>query len=246
MANRMQDLRELLQGDAPAHGGRAHLLGGDLLGDLLGEIDGEMDGDLLGDLVGDVQQAARGQWKGRGGNALQHLNPAEIHQLRLLLARKRQQMMNVRNAPPLMNGVPGVPQTTQSRGFLPFFSLGGGQPFVVLGSGSNQSFTFQSQPQRPVRLHRLVAAVGYTPSVAGEANPTVGIITEIKVGQTSLFAGEGGIPLDMFAAQVMNSQFDGVSAGPGVAITVSGIAYGTIIATAALNITLGAYADQVI
>lgn len=246
MANRMQDLRDLLQGDAPERG-RQHLLGGDLLGDLLGEMDGDVEGDLLGELLGaDPVNAARGVWNKQRHPGMHHLSPQDIAFLRAMIARKRAQGLNVRQAPPLVNGLPGVPQTTQSRGFLPFFALGGATPYgQVTGPVTNPTIIFQAQPQRPVRLHRLVGSRGYTPAAA-ESDPTVPVITEIKVGQTSLFAGEGGIPLDMFKPEVMNSQFDGVSAGPGVSITITCQVYGTLVAGAKAQISLGAYADQVI
>ena len=72
------------------------------------------------------------------------------------------------------------------------------------------------------------------------------MITDIKVGQTSIMAGSGGMPLSMFRPEVMNSQFNGVSAGPGVEIILQIQMLGTIPATAQKTCTLGGYADQVV
>lgn len=218
--NRMRDFRDLLQGDSAD---------GDLLGEIVGaDLLGEMDGDLVGRAWGKFQ-------------AGRPLSAMETMQLRQLLRNQLQGSLQVRNSPPLLNRVPGVPQTTQSRAFLPFQTTGGA-PVASFGPGTDQRVTFLSRPQRPIRLHRLVA----TKASSVSPDPTNAVITEFKVGQTSLLAGSGGVPLDMFRPEVMNSAFDGVSSGPGVDLVIEITLIGTIPAAQSQTVSIGAYADQLI
>lgn len=251
MSGRMEDLRTLLSGDR-------EYLGMDLMGD----IEGDLEGDLVGDLLG-WSPGYGGQGNNTGRSALMklrqngpaHLNPSEVAWMRQNFGRM-QAMVNqfqqgavpVRNAPPLFNRVPGVPQTTQSRAFQPFVAQGGansGTPVLTFTSVVGTQGALVAMPQRPVRLHNIVADVSYQPAVA-EADPTTTFVTAFLIGQTSMFASSGGIPLSMFFAQVFNSTIQGVSAGPGVSIEINLNSIGSLVAGAAKRITIGAFADQII
>lgn len=257
MAGRMEDLRTLLQGD-------------DVYGDLLGDTDGDLVGDLLGDMDGDLLGAwtpGAAQMQQRVAMKLQrgpaHLSPQESAWLRHHLVGNQKAKraltamirnfeagaIDVRGRPPLVNRTPGVPQTTESRAFLPFKSEGGsasGTPLLQFTSaGGSGLAAMVASPQRPCRLHNLIADQSYKPAAA-EAEPGLVLIIGFLVGQTSMFAASGGIPLSMFASNVFNSQFSGVAAGPGITIELQMVYTGTLAVGAVKTVTLGAFADQVI
>jgi len=85
-------------------------------------------------------------------------------------------------------------------------------------ASTSTAFTFSAEPQRTIKLERLVADIRRS---AGAASIQV-LITDIKVGQDSQLAGAGAIAADIFAPNAVRTGLRGSVAGPGLSVTVTG------------------------
>lgn len=206
----------------------ATLLGEDILGvEILGEeIEGEdmLGEDILGeDILGEdmlgvdwKQVAAMSAGGPAGAAAYAAYRRRQAQKRAAKLAQKG--AMLIRKNPPLINKVPGVSAPAQVK-----IPLGFGAVSFAAGSlatGGQVTGTATATPQVPVRGGRLVLNRFDTPVTAGVGTSACSIlITNILVGQQSVFASAQGVPVEAFGPTATDSVLSIPAAQPGVIIT---------------------------
>lgn len=189
--------------------GDNEVVGEDVLGyDIIGE-------DILGeDMLGaDWRQVAAmtANPAGAGYAALQAYKRRKAAQRAY---RAKGAPMLIRKAPPLINKVPGVSAPSQVK-----IPLGFGAALLnanALANGSSVSTNATATPQVPVRGGRLVL----NRFDSGTSACPI-LITNVQVGQQSIFASAQGVPVEAFGPTATDTVLTIPAAQPGVIITAS-------------------------